>query len=143
KFYDGTRFHLAVPSLMVAGGDPNSKNEDPSGDGAGGPGYMIPDECTSPKARNSFHGTLSMVNTGPGTAGSQFFFTLLPRNGMNGHFTVFGRVLQGQDVIDHITRGRTTREIPAFGKIIPGDLLVRAEVIRKRPHEYRVIKEQR
>ena len=142
KFYDGTRFYLAVSAFMVVGGDPYSKKEDPSRDGTGGPGYVIPDEFTSAKARKHFHGSLSMVNTGPHTAGSQFFFTLLPRPNMNGHFTVFGRIVQGQEVVDRITRGRTTPELQAACRIIPGDLLVRAEVIRKRPHVYRPIKEQ-
>jgi cyclophilin family peptidyl-prolyl cis-trans isomerase len=74
-----------------------------------------------------------MVNYGPHTAGSQFFIALVPNPAMDGRFTVFGRVLRGQDVIDHITPGRTNKSIGRGGKIIPGDLLVRAEVIRKQP----------
>jgi cyclophilin family peptidyl-prolyl cis-trans isomerase/tetratricopeptide (TPR) repeat protein len=140
KFYDGTRFHLAEAATLVTGGDPNSRSADPSQDGAGGPGYLIPDEFDLPTARDHFRGSLSMVNTGPQTAGSQFFITLAPRPGMNGHFTVFGRVVEGQAAVDHITPGRTTPEVGRYGKTIPGDLLVRAEVLRKRPHPYRVDK---
>jgi cyclophilin family peptidyl-prolyl cis-trans isomerase len=141
RFYDGTSFHLVLPATLVQGGDPNTKNNDPADDGAGGPGYFIADEFKSPKARHHFRGSVSMVNTGPGTSGSQFFFTLTPQPEMDGHFTVFGRVLQGQDVLDQLTPGRTTRELGHYGRIIPGDLLIRAEVLRKRPHEYKAQKQ--
>jgi cyclophilin family peptidyl-prolyl cis-trans isomerase len=142
KVYDGTRFYRAEGAAIVAGGDPKSKTGDAAGDGSGGPGYVIPDEFQRPEARAHFRGCISMVNTGPGTAGSQFFITLVPMPSMDGHFTVFGRVLQGQDVVDRITRGRTNPEVGFYGRLIPGDLLIRAEVLRKRPHEYKVLKEQ-
>lgn len=139
-FYDGTLFHLAQPGHMVVAGDPKTKNGDPSDDGDGGPGYAIPDEWDSPQARNHFRGSLSMLNRGPGTAGSQFFITLVPHPRFNGHYTVFGRVIAGQDVVDRITPGRTSLRNGVSGKVIPGDLIVHAEVLRKRPHEYRVEK---
>lgn len=135
-FYDGTLFVVAEPPMYVQGGDPNSRNSDPDDDGLGGPGYVIPDEFAVPNARHHFRGSLGMVNTGPGTAGSQFFITLTPNHRFDGHFTVFGRVVEGMDVIDHITPGRTTKRLGHFGSIVPGDLLVRAEVTRKRPHAY-------
>ncbi len=141
KAYDGTRFHLAESAAVVVGGDVKSKTGDPADDGAGGPGYVIPDENKLPLARNHFRGSLSMVNTGPKTAGSQFFITLVPKHEMDGHFTVFGRVIEGMEAVDRISRGRTNLEIGRYGLIIPGDLLVRAEVLRKRPHEYKVLKE--
>jgi cyclophilin family peptidyl-prolyl cis-trans isomerase len=144
KKYDGTRFHLALPAELVWGGDLGSRTGDPRDDGKGGPGYVIPDEFNRPDARRHFRGTLSMANQGPHTAGSQFFITLAPKRDKDGLCTVFGRVIKGQEVIDRITTGRTTSEIDAGGiPIIPGDLLVSAEVLRKRDHEYRVIKEQR
>jgi cyclophilin family peptidyl-prolyl cis-trans isomerase len=141
KFYDGTRFHLALPTIMAAGGDPNSKSTDPAEDGAGGPGYVIADEYRMPRARKHFRGSISMVNTGAHTTGSQFFICLSPAPEMNGNFTVFGRVIEGQEVVDRITRGRTTRDLGHYGKIIPGDLVVHAEVLRKRAHEYRAARQ--
>ena len=144
KFYDGTSFHLAVPATAVVGGDPNTKKEDRNRnhDGQGGPGYVIADEYQAKSARNHFRGSISMVKTKPHTAGSQFFISLAPAPEMDGHFSVFGRILEGQEVADRITRGRTTPEVGPFGRPIPGDLLVRAEVVRKRRHEYRAVKEQ-
>jgi cyclophilin family peptidyl-prolyl cis-trans isomerase len=140
KVYDGTRFYLAQPAGLVAGGDPKSRTGDPGDDGTGSPGYFIPDEFTRPDARGHFRGSLSLVNNGPKTTGCQFFITLVPIREMDGQFTVFGRVIKGQEVIDRITPGRTNRQVGRYGRIIPGDLLLRAEVIRKRAHEYRVTK---
>lgn len=143
KAYDGTRFHLAVSAVMAVGGDLQSKKGDPADDGDGGPGYVIPDEFGSPKARCHFRGSLSMVNfERPKTAGSQFFITLVPRPEFDGRHTVFGRVIRGMEAVDNITRGRTNTSIGFFGLLVPGDLLLRAEVLRKRDHEYRVIKEK-
>lgn len=142
KKYDGTRFYLAEAATLVAGGDVQSRTGDPKDDGRGNPGYFIADEFERPDARGHYRGSLSLVNSGPGTSGSQFFITLVPMPEMDGQFTVFGRVLQGQDVVDRITRGRTHPDVGGRpqGRIIPGDLLVRAEVLRKRDHEYRLIK---
>jgi cyclophilin family peptidyl-prolyl cis-trans isomerase len=140
KQYDGTRFHLAEAAALVEGGDVKSRQREPAEDGTGGPGYFIADEFGRPDARRHGRGTLSMVNNGPGTAGSRFFLTLVPMPEMDGKYTVFGRVLQGQNVVDRITRGRTNPNVGRHGRIIPGDLLVRAEVLRKRAHEYRVTK---
>jgi cyclophilin family peptidyl-prolyl cis-trans isomerase len=139
-FYNGTSFYWAEAGHMVVGGDPNTKNADPADDGLGGPGYAIPDEFNSPKARGHFRGTLSTVQNAPGSAGSQFFITLVAAPEFDGYATAFGRVVQGQDVIDQITEGRTNRTVGQFGKIIPGDRIVRAEVLRKRPHRYVVTK---
>jgi cyclophilin family peptidyl-prolyl cis-trans isomerase len=142
-FYDGTCFHLSVPGIMVTGGDPNTRDSDPQMHGLGGPGYTIRDESDSPRARGHFRGSVSMVaNPGqPHRSGSQFFLCLAPAPEANGMHTVFGRVIEGQDVVDRITRGRTTRKTGPFGRLIPGDRLVRAEVLRKRPHDYRAVKD--
>ena len=141
KVYDGTRFYLAVPAALVAGGDPKSKTRDPKDDGTGNPGYFIPDEFNRPDARGHFRGSISLVNSGPKTTGCQFFINLVPSQEMDGHFTVFGRVLKGQEVIDRITPGRTNAQVGGGrGRIVPGDLLIRAEILRKRPHKYRVTK---
>lgn len=141
KFYDGTKFCLAEPAGLVLGGCPRTKNADPADDGTGGPGYIIPDEIKVKNARKHFRGSLCMANSNrPDTAGSQFYFTLTPQPTMNGLFTVFGRVIKGQDVVDRITPGRTNLEVGPYGRIIPGDVLIRAEVVRKRPHAYTVKK---
>lgn len=140
KFYDGTRFHWADAGRMVVGGDPLTRNDIPDDDGTGGPGYAIPDESRRAGARGHFRGSIGVVQNGPKTAGSQFYIALVPLPEFNGHFACFGRVTKGQEVIDQITEGRTNREIGQFGRIIPGDVLVKAEVIRKRPHKYEVTK---
>ena len=139
-FYNGTSFYWAHAGHMVVGGDPNTKNADPADDGLGGPGYVIPDEFNSPKARGHFRGTISTVQNAPGRAGSQFFITLVASPEFDGYSTAFGRVVRGQEVLDQVTEGRTNRQVGQFGKIIPGDLIVRAEVVRKRPHPYVVTK---
>jgi peptidyl-prolyl cis-trans isomerase B (cyclophilin B) len=139
-FYNGTSFYWAEAGHMVVGGDPNTKNADLADDGLGGPGYNIPDEFNLPAARGHFRGTISMAQNGPGKAGSQFFITLVAAPEFDGNSTAFGRVIRGQDVVDQITEGRTNRDVGEFGKIIPGDLIVRAEVVRKRPHAYVVTK---
>jgi cyclophilin family peptidyl-prolyl cis-trans isomerase len=142
-FYNGTRFHWTEAASMAVGGDPNSKNSDPSDDGLGGPGYVIPDEFDLPGARPHLRGTLTMVETAPRTAGSQFLIAVTAHPAFDHHLTAFGRVFRGQEGIDRITVGRTNLRVGRSGKIIPGDLLVRAEVMRKRPHPYRTVKDDR
>jgi cyclophilin family peptidyl-prolyl cis-trans isomerase/thioredoxin-like negative regulator of GroEL len=117
KYYDGLKFHRVIPGFMAQGGDP-------TGSGAGGPGYRFKDEI-KPNSRLHFRGTLSMANAGPDTNGSQFFLTHLPTEWLNGKHTVFGRVVAGQDVVDALAIG---------------DSIVKAEVMRKRDHEYKVVK---
>jgi cyclophilin family peptidyl-prolyl cis-trans isomerase len=140
KRYDGTRFFLAEPAALVQGGDVQAR--DAKADGSGGPGYVIPDEFARRDARPHYRGSISMCNNGPHTTGSQFFLTVVPMPEMDGEYTVFGRVIEGQDVVDRITRGRTNPDLGRHGRIIPGDLLVRAEVMRKRNHDYRLVKEE-
>jgi cyclophilin family peptidyl-prolyl cis-trans isomerase len=135
-FYNGTSFYWAEAGHMVVGGDPNTKNSDPADDGLGGPGYAIPDEFNLSAARGHFRGTIAMAQNGPGRAGSQFFITLVAAPEFNGTSTAFGRVIRGQEVLDQVTEGRTNHDVGEFGKIIPGDLIVRADVVRKRPHAY-------
>jgi peptidyl-prolyl cis-trans isomerase B (cyclophilin B) len=100
-FYDGTSFHRVIPGFMIQGGDPNSKNQNPSDDGHGGPGYTIDDEFTdAPHER----GALSMANVGrPNSGGSQFFIVLGNAQNLDGKHTIFGWVLSGMDVVDAIT----------------------------------------
>ncbi|HTU24646.1 MAG TPA: peptidylprolyl isomerase [Pirellulales bacterium] len=121
-FYDGTPFHRVLPGFMAQGGDP-------TGTGSGGPGYTIPCECYGENHRNHFSGTLSMAHAGKDTGGSQFFLTFRPTPHLNGMHTVFGRVIEGKDVLSQLERVEP-------GKPGSPDKIVKAEVIRKRNHEY-------
>ncbi|MFN3149451.1 peptidylprolyl isomerase [Bremerella sp.] len=124
KFYDGLPFHRVLPHFMAQGGDPQ-------GDGSGGPGYNIFCECYEDDARHHFAGTLSMAHAGKNTGGSQFFLTFQATPHLDGMHTVFGRVIEGQDVLPKITR----RE-PGGLTAPAADRILKAEVIRKRDHEY-------
>ncbi|MEE9122467.1 MAG: peptidylprolyl isomerase [Syntrophobacteria bacterium] len=99
-FYDGTTFHRVVPGFVIQGGDPNSKSEDRSKHGAGGPGYTLEAEFS-----NHLHkrGTLSMARAAnPDSAGSQFFICVADAAFLDGQYTVFGEVTEGMDVVDEI-----------------------------------------
>jgi cyclophilin family peptidyl-prolyl cis-trans isomerase len=129
-FYDGTRFHRVIPGFMAQGGDPNSKPGADGTPGTGGPGYVIACEWDQENSRRHFAGTLSMAHAGRDTGGSQFFLTHLPTPhldkdlavpaGRDAH-TVFGRVVEGMDVLLSL-------------KV--GDQIESAKVISKRNHEY-------
>ena len=97
-FYDGVAFHRVIPDFMVQGGDP-------TGTGSGGPGYRFADEKSALKLKHEGPGTLSMANAGPDTNGSQFFITHVATDWLNGKHAVFGRVTDGQDVVDSIKQG--------------------------------------
>jgi cyclophilin family peptidyl-prolyl cis-trans isomerase len=126
KYYDGLTFHRVLPGFMAQGGDPK-------GDGSGGPGYTIPDECRQENRRTHFRGSLSMAKTPePDTGGSQFFLTFVPTSHLDGKHTVFGRVVEGIEVV------------PKLQRIEPGspgtpDKIEKATVIRKRPHKYEIL----
>jgi len=99
-FYDGTIFHRVIPGFMIQGGDPNSKSEDRSSHGTGGPGYTIKAEFNdTPHDR----GILSMARSqDPNSAGSQFFIVVQDSHFLDGQYTAFGRVVKGMDVADKI-----------------------------------------
>ncbi len=99
KFYDGLTFHRIIDGFVIQGGDP-------SGNGSGGPGYRFPDEIVDSLSHNS-KGILSMANAGPGTNGSQFFITLAPTPNLDGRHTVFGKIVEGQSVVDSIGKVQT------------------------------------
>lgn len=97
KLYDGTIFHRVIPDFMIQGGDP-------AGTGFGGPGYKFEDETKGSPHRFSAPGKLAMANAGPNTNGSQFFITVAPTDWLTGKHTIFGEVVEGQDVTDKISR---------------------------------------
>ena len=90
-FYNGIIFHRVIDGFMIQGGDP-------TGIGMGGPGYKIKDEFGE-GLKHDDEGILSMANAGPNTGGSQFFITLAPTPWLNGHHAIFGKVVEGMDVV--------------------------------------------
>lgn len=97
-YYDGVIFHRIIDGFMLQGGDP-------TGTGRGGPGYVIKDEFTA-NNRND-RGTISMANAGPNTGGSQFFINLVNNNFLDSKHPVFGKVVEGMDVVDKIAKVKT------------------------------------
>lgn len=100
KFYDGTKFHRVIKDFMIQGGDPNSKDDDWSNDGTGGPGYTFKDEFNK---HSLVKGSLAMANSGPNTNGSQFFIVTADATPwLDGKHTNFGEVTEGMDVVNKI-----------------------------------------
>ena len=105
RLYDGTIFHRVIPNFMIQGGDPQ-------GTGMGGPGYQFEDETRGSAPKFDKPGKLAMANSGPNTNGSQFFITVAPTEWLTGKHTIFGEVVEGQDIVDkiaNVARGRNDR----------------------------------
>jgi peptidyl-prolyl cis-trans isomerase B (cyclophilin B) len=104
-FYDGVVFHRVINNFVIQGGDP-------TGSGMGGPGYRFEDELAGNPLKHET-GVISMANAGPNTNGSQFFITHSPQPHLNGKHTVFGRVVNGMDVVNAIKQGDRMIEVTA------------------------------
>src|SRR6202012_4327792 len=97
KLYDGTVFHRVIPDFMIQGGDP-------AGTGMGGPGYRFQDETKGSPHRFDKAGKLAMANSGPNTNGCQIFITVAPTPWLLGNHTIFGEVVEGQEIADKISK---------------------------------------
>jgi len=132
-FYKGMTFHRVINGFMAQGGCPYSKEGAMGLAGTGGPGYRFADEFT-PKLRHTGRGILSMANSGPNTNGSQFFICFVPTPHLDGRHTVFGKVIQGQEILDALEAIGTQSGKPQE------KVLFNIEVVSKRNHPYIVKK---
>jgi peptidyl-prolyl cis-trans isomerase A (cyclophilin A) len=96
KLFDGTIFHRVIPGFMIQGGDP-------TGTGMGGPGYKFQDETKGSAHKLDKPGKLAMANSGPGTNGCQFFITVAATPWLTGNHTIFGEVVEGQEIVTKIS----------------------------------------
>ena len=121
KLYDGTVFHRVIPDFMIQGGDP-------AGTGMGGPGYRFQDETTGSPHKFDKSGKLAMANSGPGTNGSQFFLTVAPTPWLTGKHTIFGEVVDGQDIVTRISKvARNSQDKPHKPVVVESLTIERVE----------------
>lgn len=117
-FYDGTKFHRIIPDFMIQGGDPLTKDDSQQAMwGTGGPGYQFEDEIV-PELSN-VTGTISMANAGPNTNGSQFFINVADNTFLDGKHAVFGKVVEGMDLVMELSNTETgPRDVPVSPIVI-------------------------
>jgi len=107
EFFNGTTFHRVIPDFVIQGGDPNTKDNDPSNDGYGGPSYYIKDEIT--KDLKHIKGTVALAKANPDENGSQFYICLKKLPFLDGKYTIIGQVLEGMDVVLKIAEVKTDK----------------------------------
>jgi peptidyl-prolyl cis-trans isomerase A (cyclophilin A) len=121
KLYDGTIFHRVIPNFMIQGGDP-------AGTGMGGPGYRFQDETKGSPHKFDKPGKLAMANAGPNTNGSQFFITVAPTEWLTGKHTIFGEVVEGQDIANKISSvPRNAQDKPHKPVVVESVVIERVE----------------
>jgi peptidyl-prolyl cis-trans isomerase A (cyclophilin A) len=119
KLFNGTIFHRVIPNFMIQGGDPQ-------GTGYGGPGYRFEDETKGSPHRFDKAGKLAMANSGPNTNGSQFFITVAATEWLTGNHTIFGEVVEGQDVANKIANvPRNKQDKPAKDVVVESVVIER------------------
>lgn len=114
-FYDGVIFHRVIDGFMIQGGDPE-------GTGMGGPGYTIPDEFGKDNQNN--RGTIAMANSGPNTGGSQFFINQVDNNYLDAKHPVFGKVVEGMDIVDAIAKAEKGQDDKPLESVVIEDIEV-------------------
>jgi len=118
KLYDGTIFHRVIPDFMIQGGDP-------AGNGTGDPGYRFADETKGSPHRFDKKGKLAMANAGPNTNGSQFFITVAATEWLTGKHTIFGEVVEGQEIADKISKVSARSDRPVKPVVVESVVIER------------------